>query len=201
MRRNPQRALHRSAVGKPRTPSPSPSPSLKRRMKMKMKMEKETTTTTSPRRLASLSLNSCLRTSGTSTLVWIPLAGGCPRSWMVFGTVLDSPIPFGVLKYYRTARSMTVNSSSAVSEIRSRLLNGSWTVRRIYQPHTKINNTNISFVLELPKDVTLDGELYAGRGEFQSTVSIVKTINSIHWKNITFQVRLHLFHKKKTTSS
>lgn len=61
------------------------------------------------------------------------------------------------------------------------------------------NNTNI--FLELPKDVTLDGELYAGRGEFQSTVSIVKTINSIHWKNITFQVRLHLFHKKKTTSS
>ena len=41
---------------------------------------------------------------------------------------------------------------------------------------------------ELPKDVTLDGELYGGRGEFQSTVSIVKTANSIHWKNITFQV-------------
>jgi DNA ligase-1 len=43
---------------------------------------------------------------------------------------------------------------------------------------------------ELPKDVTLDGELYGGRGEFQSTVSIVKTVNSIHWKNITFQVRI-----------
>jgi DNA ligase-1 len=41
---------------------------------------------------------------------------------------------------------------------------------------------------ELPKDVTLDGELYGGRGEFQSTVSIVKTVNSVHWKNITFQV-------------
>ena len=41
--------------------------------------------------------------------------------------------------------------------------------------------------LELPKDITLDGELYGGRGEFQSTVSIVKTVNSVHWKNITFQ--------------
>jgi hypothetical protein len=43
---------------------------------------------------------------------------------------------------------------------------------------------------ELPKDITLDGELFGGRGEFQSTVSIVKTINSPHWKGITFQVRL-----------
>jgi hypothetical protein len=42
---------------------------------------------------------------------------------------------------------------------------------------------------ELPKDMTLDGELFTGRGEFQSTVSVVKTINSPHWQNITFQVR------------
>lgn len=42
---------------------------------------------------------------------------------------------------------------------------------------------------ELPKDVTLDGELFGGRGEFQSTVSVVKTVNSPHWKTITFQVR------------
>ncbi|KII90494.1 hypothetical protein PLICRDRAFT_39053 [Plicaturopsis crispa FD-325 SS-3] len=41
---------------------------------------------------------------------------------------------------------------------------------------------------KLPKDVTLDGELFGGRGEFQSTVSIVKTFNSPHWKNITFQI-------------
>jgi len=51
-------------------------------------------------------------------------------------------------------------------------------------------------MLELPKDVTLDGELFGGRGEFQSTVSIVKTINSPHWKNITFQV-LHVFLSKE----
>ncbi|KXN82465.1 DNA ligase [Leucoagaricus sp. SymC.cos] len=44
------------------------------------------------------------------------------------------------------------------------------------------------FLDKLPKDVTLDGELFSGRGEFQSTVSIVKTVNSPHWKNITFQV-------------
>jgi DNA ligase 1 len=42
---------------------------------------------------------------------------------------------------------------------------------------------------EFPKDITLDGELFGGRGKFQSTVSIVKTINSPHWKEITFQVR------------
>jgi hypothetical protein len=43
-------------------------------------------------------------------------------------------------------------------------------------------------MIELPKDLKLDGELFGGRGEFQSTVSIVKTINSPHWKGITFQV-------------
>ncbi|KAF9442750.1 hypothetical protein P691DRAFT_810139 [Macrolepiota fuliginosa MF-IS2] len=44
------------------------------------------------------------------------------------------------------------------------------------------------FLEKLPKDVTLDGELFGGRGEFQSTVSIVKTVNSPNWKSITFQV-------------
>ncbi|KAG7086629.1 hypothetical protein E1B28_002571 [Marasmius oreades] len=44
------------------------------------------------------------------------------------------------------------------------------------------------FLDKLPKDVTLDGELFGGRREFQSTVSVVKTVNSPHWKNITFQV-------------
>lgn len=36
--------------------------------------------------------------------------------------------------------------------------------------------------------MTLDGELFSGRGKFQDTVSIVKTVNSPHWKGITFQV-------------
>ncbi|KAF8077962.1 DNA ligase/mRNA capping enzyme [Lyophyllum atratum] len=44
------------------------------------------------------------------------------------------------------------------------------------------------FLEKLPNDVTLDGELFGGRGEFQSTVSIVKTVNSPHWKDITFQI-------------
>ncbi|KAJ3720399.1 hypothetical protein C8R42DRAFT_86826 [Lentinula raphanica] len=44
------------------------------------------------------------------------------------------------------------------------------------------------FLDALPKDVTLDGELFGGRGEFQNTVSIVKTMNSPHWKGITFHV-------------
>ncbi len=51
---------------------------------------------------------------------------------------------------------------------------------------------SLSSSSELPKDVTLDGELFCGRGQFQSTVSIVKTINSPHWNSgsnpVTFQV-------------
>ncbi|KAG9094737.1 hypothetical protein FS749_011933 [Ceratobasidium sp. UAMH 11750] len=44
------------------------------------------------------------------------------------------------------------------------------------------------FLDRLPKNVTLDGELFGGRGKFQDTVSVVKTINSPHWQNITFQI-------------
>ncbi|TFK20564.1 DNA ligase/mRNA capping enzyme [Coprinopsis marcescibilis] len=44
------------------------------------------------------------------------------------------------------------------------------------------------FIKDLPKDITLDGELFGGRGQFQSTVSIVKTVNSPHWQNITFEI-------------
>ncbi|EJC98107.1 DNA ligase/mRNA capping enzyme [Fomitiporia mediterranea MF3/22] len=44
------------------------------------------------------------------------------------------------------------------------------------------------FIEKLPKDATLDGELFGGRGQFQSTVSIVKTSNSPRWNDITFQV-------------
>ncbi|KAF8201141.1 hypothetical protein K438DRAFT_2015518 [Mycena galopus ATCC 62051] len=44
------------------------------------------------------------------------------------------------------------------------------------------------FLDKLPKNVTLDGELFGGRGKFQDTVSIVKTQNSPHWKEITFQI-------------
>jgi DNA ligase 1 len=55
-----------------------------------------------------------------------------------------------------------------------------------------LNLCTPQFALELPNDITLDGELFGGRGEFQSTVSIVKTINSPHWQGITFQVNLFL---------
>ncbi|KAK2459959.1 hypothetical protein APHAL10511_008044 [Amanita phalloides] len=44
------------------------------------------------------------------------------------------------------------------------------------------------FFEDLPKDVTLDGELFGGRRKFQDTVSVVKTINSPHWQEITFQI-------------
>ncbi|CAG8615091.1 17201_t:CDS:2 [Racocetra fulgida] len=39
----------------------------------------------------------------------------------------------------------------------------------------------------LPKDIDLDGELFGGRGKFQSTVSIVKA-GVEEWKKITYQV-------------
>ncbi|KZV61293.1 DNA ligase/mRNA capping enzyme [Peniophora sp. CONT] len=41
---------------------------------------------------------------------------------------------------------------------------------------------------KLPTDFTLDGELFTGRGNFQDTVSIVKTMNSSKWKSVTFQI-------------
>ncbi|KAH9482076.1 DNA ligase [Psilocybe cubensis] len=61
---------------------------------------------------------------------------------------------------------------------------GNQLISRLGNPFTPPN----WFLDKLPKGVTLDGELYGGRGNFQSTVSIVKTVNSVHWKNISFQI-------------
>ncbi|GFO25016.1 DNA ligase [Plakobranchus ocellatus] len=44
------------------------------------------------------------------------------------------------------------------------------------------------FTKDLPKDIHLDGELFGGRGQFQSTVSIVKTAESPKWKDIKYHV-------------
>ncbi|RUS90466.1 hypothetical protein EGW08_001734 [Elysia chlorotica] len=44
------------------------------------------------------------------------------------------------------------------------------------------------FTRDLPKDIHLDGELFGGRGQFQSTVSIVKTAESPKWKDIKYYV-------------
>ena len=41
-----------------------------------------------------------------------------------------------------------------------------------------------------PSDMTLDGELFGGRGKFQSTVSIVKTPGSGKWKDVKFYVSI-----------
>ncbi|KAF8517280.1 DNA ligase/mRNA capping enzyme [Hysterangium stoloniferum] len=41
---------------------------------------------------------------------------------------------------------------------------------------------------KLPKDLTLDGELFGGRQNFSETVSIVKTRNSERWESITFEI-------------
>jgi DNA ligase-1 len=44
------------------------------------------------------------------------------------------------------------------------------------------------FLCGLPDAMTLDGELWGGRGQFQSTVSVVKTANSERWRGVVFQV-------------
>lgn len=43
--------------------------------------------------------------------------------------------------------------------------------------------------LSSKRDRTLDGELFVGRGKFSSTVSVVRTSGSPHWKTVTYMVR------------
>ncbi len=40
----------------------------------------------------------------------------------------------------------------------------------------------------LPAGTTIDGELFGGRGQFNDTVSIVKTANSPRWSAITYKI-------------
>jgi hypothetical protein len=44
------------------------------------------------------------------------------------------------------------------------------------------------FIEKLPKDVELDGELFGGRGKFQTAVSIARSHDSARWQELTFQV-------------
>lgn len=44
------------------------------------------------------------------------------------------------------------------------------------------------FTADLPKDMTLDGELFGGRGQFQSTVKIVKNAECDDYKKIKYHV-------------
>ncbi|KAJ7472567.1 hypothetical protein FB451DRAFT_1339465 [Mycena latifolia] len=45
-----------------------------------------------------------------------------------------------------------------------------------------------SFMQQFPKNITLDGELFAGRGKFSAAVSIVRTSDSANWGSIEFHV-------------
>ncbi|KAJ1549527.1 hypothetical protein HK096_011428, partial [Nowakowskiella sp. JEL0078] len=45
-----------------------------------------------------------------------------------------------------------------------------------------------TFTTGYPEDMTLDGELFSGRGQFNSTVSIVRTMNSPNWNKIRYKV-------------
>ncbi|KAI8835886.1 hypothetical protein BC829DRAFT_426260 [Chytridium lagenaria] len=44
------------------------------------------------------------------------------------------------------------------------------------------------FTKNLPRDMSLDGELFAGRKKFSSTVSVVKSMDSPHWKKIEYHI-------------
>ncbi|KAJ3211078.1 hypothetical protein HDU67_004786 [Dinochytrium kinnereticum] len=44
------------------------------------------------------------------------------------------------------------------------------------------------FTKDLPRDMSLDGELFAGRGKFSSTVSVVKSMDSPNWSKIVYHI-------------
>lgn len=44
------------------------------------------------------------------------------------------------------------------------------------------------FIKDLPTHMTLDGELFTGRGQFSQTISTVKTHNSKSWHTVKFHV-------------
>ena len=44
------------------------------------------------------------------------------------------------------------------------------------------------FVKDLPKNMALDGELFGGRSQFQSTVKIIKNHESDDWKKLKYHV-------------
>jgi DNA ligase-1 len=44
------------------------------------------------------------------------------------------------------------------------------------------------FTIQLPKDITLDGELWMGRGTFEILTRVLVSKDDISWKNIMFQV-------------
>jgi hypothetical protein len=47
----------------------------------------------------------------------------------------------------------------------------------------------------MQSDMTLDGELFVGRGKFSETVSIVKTVGSTRWNSVSYHVSASfLFH-------
>lgn len=130
----------------------------------------------------------CSRINGTWTQVWIQLGGGCQRNWMVFGMLLlRVAFQMDGLTYSPAALISTEQSSTVAWATYIPLPNGSSMVWPSLG--SLLHSPMLIDGLALPKDVTLDGELFGGRQQFQSTVSIVKTMNSPHWKGITFQVR------------
>jgi DNA ligase-1 len=44
------------------------------------------------------------------------------------------------------------------------------------------------FIEELPKDITLDGELWMGRGNWELIMKVLNTNDNLLWKNISFMV-------------
>ncbi len=112
-----------------------------------------------------------------STLFWL--------SWFTNGRCHHILVPFDTCRTYYDGTKM-------ISRLGNPFAPPEWFLESKCSIHLLPRYQNVerseiallsSSELELPKGVTLDGELFAGRGEFQSTVSIVRTANSPHWKN------------------
>lgn len=64
-----------------------------------------------------------------------------------------------------------------------------WNGKNLVTRNNNIINCPSSWIMSLPKDIALDGELYIGRGKFNQTVSIVRRdLPSSNWKNIKYHV-------------
>ena|ERR1700722_9590738 len=142
---------------------------------------------TSRPRSAKSSRNSCSPANGTLRPGLTPLVGGSPKSWTVSGMATHPQIYFFRDCPQRIMNRTFYDGKRFISRLGNPYVPPKWFLDSACLSPPRIY-LFIHVVLELPKNVTLDGELFGGRGQFQSTVSIVKSGTSPHWKEITFKV-------------
>lgn len=68
-------------------------------------------------------------------------------------------------------------------------LRGYWDGRKLWSRNGNPIHAPDYFLAELPRDIALDGELWIGHGQFEETVSIVRSETpDDRWKNVHFMV-------------